>query len=306
MKQFFKKFFLVAVAGLLLAGTAACDKEETEKGPAVTGDVETPKADFTEENYAHGAKSYVAASYEERAEILGILEKYAVKNNLTGLTLYENGGYVMYHPSVVKGTNTYIPGYGFGILTEGYLNADLEGETNAAWKRYYHTFQTEDPASVNYMNDKGSVVGDLQGYITSSYFGTQMNETKDGYEWVNVQSNSNRPVAVNANEDGLATIYKLEVKVGSAYKYNTLTTNPTLAAFNGREVALEDYVTPYKIYYTSAYAMARGSENLDGAGSIKGSAEYYEASAEGFNQAAWDKIGIKATTEDGKAYLMIT
>ena len=68
--------------------------------------------------------SYVAASYEERTVILGILEKYAVDNFLTGLTIYGNGGYVMYDERVNPGTGdwtNYIPGYGFGVLAEGDL-----------------------------------------------------------------------------------------------------------------------------------------------------------------------------------------
>ena len=68
--------------------------------------------------------TYVAASYEERTVILGILEKYAVDNFLTGLTIYGNGGYVMYQDRVNPGTGdwtNYIPGYGFGVLAEGDL-----------------------------------------------------------------------------------------------------------------------------------------------------------------------------------------
>ena len=68
--------------------------------------------------------TYVAASYEERTVILGILEKWAVDNFLTGLTIYGNGGYVMYNERVNPGTgdwSNYIPGYGFGVLAEGDL-----------------------------------------------------------------------------------------------------------------------------------------------------------------------------------------
>ena len=68
--------------------------------------------------------TYVAASYEERTVILGILETYAVDNFLTGLTIYGNGGYVMYQDRVNPGTGdwtNYIPGYGFGVLAEGDL-----------------------------------------------------------------------------------------------------------------------------------------------------------------------------------------
>ena len=41
-----------------------------------------------------------------------------------GLTLYGNGGYVMYNERVNPGTgdwSNYIPGYGFGVLAEGDL-----------------------------------------------------------------------------------------------------------------------------------------------------------------------------------------
>jgi len=68
--------------------------------------------------------TYVSASYAERTTILGILEKWAVENNLTGLVLYGDGGYVMYNERVNPGTgdwNNYIPGYGFGVLAEGDL-----------------------------------------------------------------------------------------------------------------------------------------------------------------------------------------
>ena len=68
--------------------------------------------------------TYVSASYDERTVILGILEKWAVENFLTGLTIYGNGGYVMYNERVNPGTgdwSNYIPGYGFGVLAEGDL-----------------------------------------------------------------------------------------------------------------------------------------------------------------------------------------
>ncbi len=250
---------------------------------------------------ANGAYSFVASSYEERTKILGVLEKYAVDNYLTGITLYEDGGYVMYDPAVKKGTNTYIPGYGFGILSEGEITQDLKQETNPSWKRYYHQYETEDPNTLNYMNDKGSVVGGYVGYFSSSYFDTKMNETKDGYEWYGLLSKDDRPVALNADESGLATRYRIEVKTGSEFKYGTASSK--FASYNGREVALDDYLTPYKILYTKAYGMERGADNLSGSGSLKGLQTYYNASESGFNAEEFAKIGIDASTENGKNYL---
>lgn len=308
MKKTIKKLFLLAVAGVIAVSAAACDKEVLPVEPVVDWanvGAYTP-TNFQTDKLAQGAKSYVAESYEKRTEILGLLEKYAAEHFLTGMTMYENGGYVMYHDSVVKGTNKYIAGYGFGILSEGSLSADLEGEEVAAWKRYLHSYQTDDPKTVQYMNDKGSVVGDLQSYLGSSYWTTKMNTTKDGYDWVGATSLSARPEPVGEVNNGLASTYRLEVVVNSdSFKYGTTTENSVLAKYNDQKVQLEDYITPYKVYYTQAYAMARGSENLDGAGSIKGSAEYYSKSKDGYNAEAWENIGIKAYVDEetGKSYL---
>lgn len=303
------KVLLVATLLSLSALVGCGGRKDPTSTPSSVGTSDATSSssapvEYNPENYASGAKSYVAASYEERTKILGLLETYAVKNNLTGMTMYENGSYVMYDKSVVKGTNTYIPGYGFGVVSEGYVSEDLKNEVNQNWKRYYHTYQAADPKTINYQNDKGSVVGDLIGYVSGSYWTTQMNEFKDGYDWVPQLANSERPIAVNADKNGLATTYKFEVKVGKDLKYRTGSSK--LSKYNGREVKLEDYITPYKIYYSSGYGMARGSENLSGSGSIKGSAAYYNASKTGFNEEAWKNIGIKAKEENGKSYLEFT
>ena len=251
---------------------------------------------------ADGAFSYAYASGEEKTEILGKLEKFAVESKLTGLTLYGDGGYVLYNPSVVKGTNNYVPGFGFGILSSGSLNADLEGEANAAWKRYYHTFETSDPQSMNYMDDKGAVVGDLIGYVSAGYYTTYLNEEGNGYDWVGDLATNDRPIAINPAEGtGLATKYKIPVKVGSQLKYSTLSTK--YSQFNNREVVLEDYVTPYKIYYTQSYGLARSAENLTGSSSLKGANSYYEKSADGFNADAWANIGIGTLVEGGQSFI---
>ena len=255
---------------------------------------------------ADGAFSYVYASGEDRQNILGALEKWAVENKLTGLTLYGDGGYVMYNTRIQKGTENYLPGYGFGILGEGSIKSDLEAETNPDWKRYYHSYETSDPSSLNYMDDKGSVVGDLIGYVTSGYFDTKMNNQKTGYVWVNALSESanNRPIPMDLSEStGMAKTYRIPLKVGDAMHYATLSKNSEIAKYNGREVALEDYLTPYKIYYTKAYGLARSAENLEGASSISGSKEYYNASADGFNAKAWEGIGIKVLEDAGKSYI---
>jgi ABC-type oligopeptide transport system substrate-binding subunit len=167
---------------------------------------------------------------------------------------------------------------------------------------YYQTFQSEDQGTANYWDDKGSVAGDLHSYFAGGFWGTAMNEEKDGYDWI-CELAKEKPQAVNPDKDGLATIYKFEVRVGKDLVYNTMSTKPEFAAFAGREVKLEDYLTPWKEMFNQSNAIARGAENLTGSGSIKGINEYYNGTTAGFSQELWDAVGIKATEEDGKAYL---
>ena len=48
-------------------------------------------------------------------------------------------------------------------------------------KLYYQSAQSEDLGSVNYWNSKESTVGNLIGYVHNGFWGTRMNEYKDGF-----------------------------------------------------------------------------------------------------------------------------
>ena len=257
---------------------------------------------------ADGLYTYKKESNAERTNVLGILERFAVTTGITGISLFENGGYVMYNPRVTLGTENYIVGYGFGILAEGAITADLEYETNEAWKRYYHISEAEDPGTLNYYNDQGSQVGDLFGYQAASFYTNFMNETKDGYDWV-PELAKEKPVAVNDEDgDGMATTWRFEVRTGAdGLKYTTGSEMEDRAAFNNREVALEDYVTPFKMLLTQSNALYRGSELANTkSGAFAGAKEYYNGTAEGPNEELWANVGLKAYEEDGKNYFEVT
>ena len=261
-------------------------------------------------DFSQGYADYTAVQGIERADILGALEKYAVDTHLTGITFMGNGGYVMYADNIEKGTNTYIPGYGFGILAEGRITGPLTGNGVAEqYNMYYHTYQTDDPLLLNPMNSQTSTVSDLCSYTAASYFDVQMSETKDSYVYVKDLSLVDRPIPVGDPVNGNQYYtFKFPVKVGADLKYDTNSAIARFAAFKGREVQLEDYVTPYKIYFTKKYGLKRSAENLTKAGSIAGANEYYSASENGFNAEAWENVGIKAFVDenDGKSYLQFT
>ena len=253
---------------------------------------------------ANGVYSFISLSNEEKTEILGLLEAYGVRNGLTGISLYEDAAYQMFNPRVTLGTENYIIGYGFGTLAEGAITADLDTEKNEAWKRYYHAIQASDPGTVYYHNDQGSQVGDLYTYMSAGYFTTFMNETKDGYDWV-PELAKEKPQAVNPQADGSATTWRFPVKTGKdGLKYNTNSTLASRQAFDGREVALEDYLTPFKLLLDQKNGLYRGGELANQTtAAIKGAQAYYNASAKG--EADFSSVGVKVYEENGLEYFEV-
>ena len=132
---------------------------------------------------AKGGFNFANASTDEeldrRAEILSKLEKYTMDTHLTGITLFDNGGYVRYSDRIeFPGQQTnpeYVTGYGFGILTEGKLNGTLPGaELGKLYPTYYHSAIAQDSLKIDQYTATGSQVSDLASYITSSYWGTKL------------------------------------------------------------------------------------------------------------------------------------
>lgn len=260
---------------------------------------------------ANGVFDFSGLSNEDKTELLGIMEAFAIKAGLTGTTMFENGRYQIYRDRVTLGTENYINGYGFGTLAEGSLTADLDSETNAAWKRYYHTITAENPNSANYLDSQASTVGDMYSYIGGALFTNFMNETKDGYVWTPELAVSDPEPVGTLNGAGQTTTWKIELR--KDLKYNTL---GKYTQYNGRAVELEDFLTPYKLLLNKANAYYRGSElaSATGASSIQGAAAYYKASGninkvgiltdEELNLSKL--VGVSVKEEDGKWYFQYT
>ena len=301
-----------AVEAAYETGVASIDAATSIKG--VQAALEQAKAEVAAAiPTANGIYSFTGLSNAEKTEILGLLEAYAVRNGITGISLFEDGGYVMYNERVKFGSENYIVGYGFGILTEGDLVADLETEDNEAWKRYYHSNNVADPGTANYLDDQGSEVGDFYSYFGAGYFTTFMNAEKDGYDWVPELANA-KPEAVDPTESGTANTWRFPIKVGAELKYSTNSTIPSRAAFNGREVVAEDYINAYILLLDQKNGYYRGSEMAKAtpsAGTIAGVSAFYEASAqcttyEELKAKFEELVGIKTYEEDGQTYLQIT
>ena len=299
--------------------------------------------EITDATLASGGYNYAslagAEAVEKRTEILGKLEKYAMDNHLTGITLFENGGYVKYHERVTLPTTNYITGYGFGLLSEGTVDKDLDTEENANYKRYLHSATTSDPKTINSKNDVGSQVSDLEGYITASFWGTKMNATKDQYVWYpvlakdkvtfdGVSQDFTRPLpvyngnVVKPNEDpnplGLYKTWRIYVKTGAdggiQYRYSGTAWNGK--NFDNTPVTIDDYEFAYRLLLTGSHGLTRGKEMAaDQTYGVKGAQSYNSRTEKSSDEEAknlWDtmkregRLGIETGSDNNGSYLQVT
>ena len=280
------------------------------------------------ERYAAANTGYnFSSDTEKKEEILGKLEEYAMKNYLTGITLFENGGYVRYSPRVVLPTEKYITGYGFGLLTEGELDYDkwtpaISGDEDH--KKYLQSAASSDPGNISGWNAEGSQVSDLYGYITSSFWGTKMNEERDGYVWYPILAadNCEDPVPQDGEPtDKIHKVYRVYVKTGQegGIFYNYV---PEMkpngepvegAKYHRRAVELEDYLTTFQVLLTQSCDLFRGAEFAgDTSYGLKGAYSYFrktkgataeQAETYWADMQANDKLGIKTGTDAKGDYI---
>jgi ABC-type oligopeptide transport system substrate-binding subunit len=240
---------------------------------------------------ANGLYNYTAADYDDKAEILGQLEKWAQDEFLAGIPMYDSGGNVLYNGRLTIPSDVFIPNYGFGV-GEGTINYPMTAaqEPNAAYRSYFHTWTQNEPTTLNYMDAQDSVTADFYGLFNSAYYGTKFTEDKTAYEWYPSLA-TGFPVALNLNATtGMATRWRVPVRTDAAMVYSTLSTDPTIAAFNGRRVALEDYLTPFQLMLDNQWF--RATDLGSATTGFKGVGAYSRNVAAG-RPADWASVGIQ-------------
>lgn len=259
----------------------------------------------SESSIASGVQSYSTVDYDEKANILGALEKYAVDNYLTGITLFSNGGYVVYNDRYKPLPREYVSGYGWGTMKEGKLDSDLTNVPTNHDPSYYQIGTVSVAGHANAMDASGSDVSDIASYYTTAYYSTRLNASNNGYEWYPSLALDERPIAVDESGNQIQSDYnrrwRIHVRTGDkAPVYRTASTatmnRVNLSTFNKRPVALEDYLTPFKIMLTSWNGQYRGSELTDGVSGFTGAASYFNATSTNPNdgtvvdEEAWDNL----------------
>lgn len=274
--------------------------------------------------------------FDTRAEITSKLEKYALDSHLGGIPLYEDNGYVKFSNRVQVPTPGWITDYGFGILTEGRIEGELAGETNADYKRFYHDYITKDPLTLNQFRESLNKI-EYANHISSAFWEKRLINSRNGYEYrpILAADTVKKPIL---NSEGEIVSYETEATPNNApipmepqndlknykkwriyvktdgydvpLKYHTNSTKESI--FDGRGVSLEDYEFIFKLLLTGSNPLPEGAclarEKNPG---IKGALDYYEATQnvddiETINKI-WnsfvsnDKIGIKVGRDDNGA-----
>lgn len=274
---------------------------------------------------ATGGYNFSAAATEEqrktRTEILGKLEKYAMESHLTGISLFENGGYMLYSDRALAllGNRQYITGYGYGLLSDSDapFTSELPGDgRDTQFPLHYHSASSSDPGSINALNAAGSQVSDLSSYITSSYFGMKLDDEKKEAIWYPMLARDDIHTTDPAtkapkmfhlgahNDTDMYTGWRIYLRTNISYRYNG-----SLAGFNSRQVALEDYEFILRFLLTGSHNLKRGNEMAaDTSYGIKGANAYNAATKTKTDEeckSLWDsmvqnnKLGVKIGTSDG-------
>lgn len=261
---------------------------------------------------------YRVLTETERNQLTAQLETYAMEHGLTGIRFQSNGGQALYRDrfsTPVLEADNYIPSYGWGTNQYGTINAPLDAETNEAYKMYYHSIMSPNSelGTINYLDSDQAAVNTLYAYIASSFWGYNLNEDYTNTEHSNVLARA-EPEAVNPDEEGIATKWKVKVWVGGDAideehgvlpGLNFRTNSEKYSQFDNRPITLEDYVTPIKLMATGAIGWYRGDEAANsnqGKTKLVGFTEYYNATAEatslGTNEDFLSKVGVELNHED--------
>ena len=284
-------------------------------------------ATVAEGSTATGAHTYASASYEEKANILASLEKYAVDNYLTGITMFSNGSNICYNSRYVPTPQSYVTGYGWGTMREGKLSGPIQNPISGNDANFYQVATTSLPTHANALNASGSDVSTVYGYIANSYYSTRLNQASNGYEWYANTALDDKPLPIDdqgnvitENADSITnTRWRIHVKTGSDFVYRTASNKTkngvALSSFDGRAVELEDYLTPIKFLLTCYNGQYRGAEQTKGiSGLAKQAAKYYGSTTKQkgstynyYDEEAWEACemdkAVKVGTDDKGDYI---
>jgi len=316
-----KSLVVLGVAALLgLAGcggtTTSSSKAASSSAPvsssaATSSSSESSSSSSITPTLADGIYDYSAAedwNNTKAAEVTAVLESYAMKTHIAGIPLYDDAGIVEFSSRLTLPTRKYIAGYGFGsgegtIDAAGKMYDGAISESTAEWKSYLHTATTSDSGTFNYANSSGSDVSDRASMVASTLYGVEMTSSKDGYQWYSSLATA-KPIMVDdknvATTGTKSATWRIPVHTGAGYTYAT--DAAAYSAYNGREVKLEDYITPLKTMLDNGWK--RASDMADSTSGFAGVAAYNTEIGKGTSgKPDYTTVGYQADTANNAIFV---
>lgn len=285
---------LLASGGLLASCQSGTGDSSTSGGASSSGDPtsswiddgssSTEESSSSAQNYtrASGTINFTGLDTENKSELLGELESYALKHHLAGIPLYDDAGIELFSPRITLKSDTYITNYGFGV-GESTLNpngAMYNGNTFAenlsdGYPQYFHGYATEDSGTYNYWNSSGSDVSAKSSMITAGYFEVEMDtSTSTGYKWTNLLAKTERPIRLTPTR---------ETATDSSGNQVALTPGDLTANNYYTEEAVEDYVSGTTSQYWRIYINTGADETDDVKYRYSTTSSFTDSSGSSFN-----------------------
>ncbi len=311
-----KSVFLIALLAASL-GLASCGDKTKGSNSSGGGDYTPPEITGTApynpgpatEGAATGNFDYSQEDYETRAGALYALEKYALDNFTAGIPLYDDASYEQFSDRVTLPSTTYLTNYGFGtaygkIDPDGRMYNAPINESKPEWRSYFHGYTTVDSGTFNGWDSNGSDVSDRMSMIASGYFGVKANASNTDYSWVGSLSTTDAPIMLdgwndeqhhggnpvqNPGEDETSQYWRVKVHFGEGYTYRTAESSKWKSKYDGRQVALEDYLTPFKAMLNAR--LLRYADMVSDASGFQGAMEYVYNTE--LQSGAWEESGVK-------------
>ena len=300
-----KLIFAGAMAvGLLLA---ACNgnnndpkssKQASSSGTPVVG------------NLANGTFDLSTKSWQEKSKIVAALETYAMENHSAGIPIYDDASYQQFSSRLQLPSTKYLTNYGFGvgygrINGEAMYDGDIvESESN--WRSYFHGYTNTDSGTFNGWDATGADVSDRMSMIASSYFGVKANDDNTAYDWVGSLSKYAEPIMLDSfqgnptdlsgltdeeKESKTSQFWRVILHTGAGYTYRYVGKEAWKAKYDGRQVVIDDYLTPFREMLN--HKLTRAAELVSDSGGLQGAmAYYYNSDLQQKAANDWTKSGV--------------
>ena len=293
------------------SGESSEQSQSTESSSSSASSATSSGDPFDPSEYspAFGTKDYSTVSWQEKSKILAALETYTLRNHTGGIPLYDDASYEQFSQRALNGlpSRKYLTNYGFGV---GY--GDFKGsrmmntaeivESVEEWKDYFHGYTSTDSGTFNGWDATGADVSDRMSMITSSYFGVKANKDYTSYSWLGSLSLDDAPIMLDADgnvvenygEEDLSQFWRVRVHTGEGYTYHTAPTSKWKSKYDGRQVQLQDYLTPFKAMLDNK--LVRASELVSDTSGFQGAMEYYYLNTK--TEDSWKSVGIQINEKE--------